>query len=170
MLVTVASFALDLSTARIAASSLTRPRIRGWLAGLALALLLALVVSLVIGALRALSSRSAAAPRPDPLDRVRAWLWGGDPAQQRGRVASLLGASWGFAVYALGAFWLMIVAAQRRLTAGGAQAPELLEPADVAELPARRVDDRQPGAELRLGREIAVEGQRPPARVGDPGD
>ena len=103
-LIAVSSFALDLGGTKIKLSALTHARVRGWLSGLALALLFALVVGLVLGALRALAARSAAAPAGGGLGRARTWLWGGTDAQQRGRVASLIGASWALLLYAGAAF------------------------------------------------------------------
>ena len=104
VLIAISSFAFDICTAHIGVHSVTRARGRGWLAGLGLALVLALVLGSLFGVLRALAARSGAPPAAGQLANLRAWLFGGDRALQRARVASLIGASWTVFAYALASF------------------------------------------------------------------
>jgi arylsulfatase A-like enzyme len=102
-LIAVSSFAIDLAGAKVRLASLSHARMRGWLAGLALALLLALVIGLVLGAMRALAARGGGAGSGG-LARAGAWLWRGTSAEQRGRVASLIGGSWTVLAFAGASF------------------------------------------------------------------
>ena len=107
-LIALSSFAIDLGGAHLRWASISHARMRGWLAGLGLALLLALVIGLVLGALRALAARGGSGPPgggTSGLARAHAWLWRGAAGEQRARVATLIGASWTVLAFALASFF-----------------------------------------------------------------
>src|SRR5689334_4497623 len=99
-LLVLCSFAIDLGGAHLRWASISHARMRGWLAGLGLALAVAGVLALLLGAVRVLAARSAAAPTGNARARLSGWLWGDGAAEQRLRVAGLLGGSLALIGYA----------------------------------------------------------------------